>query len=125
VLDAFSGDAIPVHLLTAEAFDLYRRHLAPGAVIAVHVSNNHLDLEPVVARHAARMGWSALALHNEDSYGPEGTLPSDWVLMAETPQRLDRLDRYRTARRRPPRDDPALPVWTDEYASLLRVLKRE
>jgi spermidine synthase len=123
VLDAFSGDAIPVHLLTAEALDVYRRRLARGAVIAVHVSNNHLDLEPVVARHAARIGWSAVAVPNEEGDGTEGTLPSDWVLMAETPGRLDRLDRFRTVRKRPPRDDPTLPVWTDEYASLLRVLK--
>jgi len=51
--------------------------------------------------------------------------PADWVLLAETPERLDRLNRYRTARRRPPRDDPGLPLWTDEYASLLRVLRRD
>ena len=56
VLDAFSGDAIPTHLLTREAFDIYRRHLAPGGVIAVHVSNNYLRLAPVVRRLAENCG---------------------------------------------------------------------
>ena len=123
VLDAFSGDAIPVHLLTAEAFDVYRRRLAPDGVIAVHVSNNYLDLEPVTARHAARMGWSAVAVHNPQGYGPEGMLPADWVLMAAQPQRLKRLEPFRSAQAAPPRDIPGLLPWTDEYASLLRVMK--
>ena len=55
-VDAFSSDAIPVHLLTREAFALYFRHLQPGGVLAVHVSNKHLDLEPVVAMAAESLG---------------------------------------------------------------------
>ena len=56
VVDAFSGDSIPVHLLTREAVELYRQRLKPGGVIALHVSNNHLDLRPVVGRHRCRTG---------------------------------------------------------------------
>ena len=59
-LDAFSGDAIPVHLLTREAFEIYLRHMKPGGIIAVHISNRHLDLEPVVAgsRTGSTCRWS-------------------------------------------------------------------
>jgi hypothetical protein len=123
VLDAFSGDAIPVHLLTAEAFDLYRRRLAPDGVIAVHISNNYLDLEPVAAGHAERMGWSAMDVHNEELSALDGTLPSDWVLMAARPERLRRLGPFKGSRSRPAKQVPGLRPWTDEYASLLRVMK--
>ena len=65
VVDAFSGDSIPVHLLTREAVMLYRQRLKPGGVIALHVSNSHLDLRPVVGRIAADLGmelaWSPTA----------------------------------------------------------------
>ena len=58
VLDAFSSDAVPVHLLTQEAFDLYASKLSPGGAIMVHVSNRYLDLEPVVAASADHLGWT-------------------------------------------------------------------
>src|SRR2546422_4110843 len=57
VLDAFSSDAIPVHLLTREAFELYQRHLRSGGIIAVHISNHYLDLEPVVVNVAKHFGF--------------------------------------------------------------------
>jgi hypothetical protein len=116
VLDAFSSDAIPVHLLTAEAFDLYRRHLAGEAVVAVHISNQHLDLEPVVARQAERLGWAAVVVHNEDDEAL-GTLPANWVLLSARPERLRGLSP------RPALSQPHVPLWTDEYASLLPVMK--
>ena len=64
VVDAFSSDSVPMHLLTREAFATYRRHLAPGGLLLVHISNRYLDMEPVIAA-AARDGWSAriAALH--------------------------------------------------------------
>ena len=67
-LDAFSSDAIPVHLLTREAFELYGRHLKPNGVLAVHISNHYLDLEPVVANLARRFNYKA-ALINYDETG--------------------------------------------------------
>ena len=66
VVDAFSGDAIPVHLLTREAFALYWRHLKPNGVLAVHVSNRYLELPPVVQIAAQRSGKSAWLVDNED-----------------------------------------------------------
>jgi spermidine synthase len=67
VLDAFSSDAIPVHLLTREAFALYERILAPGGIMAVHVSNRHVDLQPVIARIAADAGLVAGDLPSSSS----------------------------------------------------------
>ena len=64
VVDAFSGDSIPVHLLTVEAFDLYFHHLKPSGALAIHVTNKHLDLAPVVSRVATRCGARALLIHN-------------------------------------------------------------
>src|SRR5580704_2298429 len=65
IADAFSGDAIPVHLLTTEAFDLYLRHLKPSGILAVHVSNQYLDLVPVVGQLAAAHGLIARLVHTE------------------------------------------------------------
>ena len=68
-LDAFSGDAIPVHLLTAEAFEVYARHLKTNGIIAVHVSNNYLDLEPVLAGLARRFNYDAVAIDHSPTAG--------------------------------------------------------
>jgi SAM-dependent methyltransferase len=121
VLDAFSGHAIPVHLLTAEAFDLYKRHLAPGGVIAVHVSNAYVDLQPVVARQAARGGWTALRLSNPPGTPLNSIEAADWILLTDNPARLDA---FRAAGGVAPREDSNVPLWTDEYASLYHVLRR-
>ena len=79
--DAFSGDAIPVHLLTTEAFDLYLRHLKPSGILAVHISNQYLDLAPVVAQ-LARGAWTCSArwVHTpkDDAHLYS---QSDWILM--------------------------------------------
>ncbi len=80
VVDAFSGDAIPVHLLTAEAWQLYWRHLKPDGVLAVHVSNRYLNLPPVVALGAAAVGKEA-RLVSYDGVAEEEGASSDWVLV--------------------------------------------
>ncbi|HZI04223.1 MAG TPA: fused MFS/spermidine synthase, partial [Archangium sp.] len=77
-LDVFSSDSIPVHLFTEEAMDVYRRHLAPGGVLALHISNVHLDLLPVTLAHARAFGLHATAVERES----EGdTTSSLWVLL--------------------------------------------
>ena len=80
VVDAFSGDAIPTHLLTCEAFDIYQRHLAPGGVIAVHVSNKYLRLAPVVRRlaHECVMRTSRIDASGDAKRLQSGSL---WVLV--------------------------------------------
>ena len=122
VLDAFSSDAIPVHLLTADAFALYRRHLAPGGLLCVQITNNHVDLQPVLRRHADESGWSALLVSSPGGELRHATLPADWVLMCENEQTLAPL-REGPAPAIVPRADPRLPRWSDEYTSLLRVLR--
>ena len=118
VLDAFSGDAIPTHLLTREAFEVYRRHLAPGGVIAVHVSNSYLRLAPVVRRLAEECGMQASRIIAE---GDENRLQdhSEWVLVT-------RNQRFLQANPSDPPDwgddDLPAPLWTDQYSNLFQIL---
>jgi SAM-dependent methyltransferase len=118
VLDAFSGHAIPTHLLTREAFALYHRHLAPGGVVAVHVSNRYVDLEPVVAQQAAHGGWEAVLVTSEGDES-EGLHAADWILVTDA----DRTGVLHRPGMRRPRRDPRLPLWTDDYASVYHVLR--
>jgi hypothetical protein len=118
VVDAFSGDAIPVHLLTTEAFALYARHLAPRGIIAVHVSNQYLDLAPVVAAAAARLGKTARYLANEGD--PASAInPAEWVLVADAGFFANAA--FAAARPIPVPADFA--PWTDDYSNLWRRLK--
>jgi len=119
-LDAFSSDSIPVHLLTREAFALYRRHLAgPRSVIAVHVSNRHLDLEPAVRALAGASGLHGVGVSAE-AKGLDRV--SRWLLLSPTPARL-RVPEL--APFGPTWDGPARPVrlWTDAYSDVLGTLR--
>jgi hypothetical protein len=120
VVDAFSGDAIPLHLLTAQALALYRRNLAPGGIIAFHISNQHVDLEPAIALLAQSAGMKAMrfdSMANED----RGEYSAYWVLVT------DNADFFRqpevAAAGRAPVFKPGLRVWTDDYSSLLPLLR--
>jgi spermidine synthase len=120
VVDAFSGDAIPLHLLTAQALTLYRGQLAPGGIIAFHISNQHVDLEPAIALLAQSAGMKAMrfdSLANED----RGEYSAYWVLVT------DNADFFRqpevAAAGRAPVFKPGLRVWTDDYSSLLPLLR--
>jgi hypothetical protein len=122
VVDVFSSDAIPVHLLTREALRVYLDHLAPGGLILVHVSNLYLDLRPVVGAIAGDAGLTAYANSHDvgSTAAAEGVLPSEWVVLARDLSDLGNLA-----------TDPqwsAVPaggsrVWTDQHASLVSVLK--
>ncbi|MFM8678166.1 MAG: spermidine synthase, partial [Alphaproteobacteria bacterium] len=81
-VDAFTGDAIPVHLLTEEAFATWLRHLREGGILAVHVSNKYLDLAPVVRLAAERAGWQARLVDDPGDEGDEVASASSWVLVA-------------------------------------------
>lgn len=122
VVDAFSGDAIPVHLLTREAFQLYLRQLRPGGILAVHVSNQYLDLRPVVFEQAEYTGLGALLIESEDD--PDiGVFSSDWVLVTAN---QDFLDSPVVANAGKQIDSlPGLRLWTDDYNSLLPILKKK
>ncbi len=124
VLDAFTGDAIPVHLLTREAFELYARRLAPGGVLAVHISNRHVDLAPVLRAHSVDMGMMALLMVSEPA--PERFhYESTWVLMSAEGSLL--VEPAVLGAAGPWVGDAAVPAdhfrWTDGYSNLLRVLR--
>jgi hypothetical protein len=120
VLDTFSSDSIPVHLLTKEAFGVYLEHLAPDGIIAAHITNLHLDLQPVFWRLAQYYG---LHIARIDSRGDsQGGYESQWILLARDPAFLENpaiqehttdITGYSTA----------VKIWTDEYSNLFQILK--
>jgi hypothetical protein len=121
-LDAFSGDAIPVHLLTREAFGIYLRHLKkPSGVLAVHISNRHLDLKPVILAAALEYGLKAFVTESEDK-AAESRLTSTWALLYQ----LGRSPRSTTVGEPLVASDSVRPIeWTDDYSSIVKILKRD
>jgi hypothetical protein len=121
VLDAFSSDAIPMHLLTHEAFAIYEKHLrGPGSVIAVHISNLTLDLQPVVAGIAAEFGLHAVRVYPLDEVGPLSQ--SDWILLSRDAASLGGGELV--SRSEPVLGHTRLILWTDDYCDLLHILRR-
>jgi len=120
VLDAFSGDAIPVHLLTRESVALYLRLLRPSGVIAFHVSNNYLALAPVVRQLANQAGYQAVEVKNHDD-AENNVFAADWVLVTNNPAVLEnsaiRLHAVPIDRR------DGLRPWTDDFNNLLEIVK--
>jgi spermidine synthase len=118
-VDAFSGDAIPVHLLTAEAIKLYQWHLAPGGIIAFHISNTYLSLAPVVQAQADHAGLHAVLVTAEDN-DDTGAFSSDWVLVTANEKFLALPEIADASAKIEPK--PGLRLWTDDYSSLLPIL---
>ncbi len=118
-VDAFASDSIPVHLLTREAFALYFRHVKPEGILAVHISNKYLELEPVVERAARALGKDALVV-DSDKDEKNGYFSSLWALVA-SPGVLDRIA-FRNAGARL-QAKASLRMWTDDYSSLFPILK--
>jgi spermidine synthase len=121
ILDAFSSDAIPLHLMTREALALYQRALSEDGVLAFHISNRHLTLEPVLCKLAAAQGLVALV--QTDRLTPEdvsrGKMSSQWLVMARTPADLRSVatdSRWARARA-----EPDTPLWTDDFSNILSV----
>lgn len=119
-VDAFSGDSIPVHLLTVEAFREYFRHLKPEGVLAVHVSDKYLQLAKVVAEAARALNKHAILINN-DSEKERSIYTSDWVMLATDPN-LFAMPQWIVADR-DPLPDPVRREWTDDYSSILGILK--
>ena len=121
VLDAFSGDAIPVHLLTLEAMGIYQKHLKPTGAIAIHVSNRHLNLVPVVGTLAKRIGWQAASVPNAAERA-DMECASDWILVTANHHLLNHPRMQRSAHELP-EDQTRGPLWTDQFSNLLDILK--
>lgn len=122
VLDAFSGDTIPVHLLTREAFLVYAQHLKPDGLIAAHISNRYVDLVPVVAEIAHREQLAA-ALISQTELRDLEFAPSDWMLLSRDPAFL-RQPTIQPVAQTPRRAD-SFPVWTDQYSNLFQILRSD
>jgi SAM-dependent methyltransferase len=120
VVDAFSGDAIPVHLLTREALALYRRHLRPDGIIVLHVSNQYIDLEPVVAGIAGDAGLRTVSVH---SHADEqtGLYYADWILVTANQSFLHQPEVVNNGFSTPL--NPGARLWTDNYSSVFPLLK--
>ncbi len=117
VLDAFSGDSIPIHLLTEEAFAIYARHLQPESLLAVHISNRYLDLSAVIAGLAERYGWQSRRV--ESPGDPlAGTFPADWILLARDGTVLDAMVPDAA-----PTNGSRAVLWTDDHSDLVGILK--
>ncbi len=124
-IDAFSSDAVPMHLLTAEAFATYRRHLAPNGLLMVHISNRFLDLEPVLAA-IGQHGWASAA-RDYNATVDERKLnytPSLWIAFSPEKATIERLVASNPAESwRPVGGRPGFRPWTDDHASILSILK--
>jgi len=123
-IDAFSSDAIPLHLLTEEALGVYFDALAPGGVLLVHISNRYIELEPVLAA-AARARGLAAAMRDDEPTGPSAALftGSTWVAMARDKQTLERLAKTAPAFAWAPLGAPAPRAWSDDHASILPYIR--
>ena len=120
VLDAFSSDAIPLHLLTTEALRTYETHLSESGVLAFHISNRHIKLAPVIARLARERGLSAFRRFDKTIDPKNGLEASEWVVMARRPERLQALvaDANWT-----PLVADARPAWTDDFSNIWTELR--
>jgi spermidine synthase len=119
VIDAFSSDAIPVHLLTLEAFQTYWRHIKPDGVLAVHVSNQYINLSPVVAHAARQSGRTARLVYNfaDPANATDGSL---WVLVSSRAGFLSKPALNDPIELKP---DNAIRPWTDDYSNLWQLLR--
>lgn len=125
VADAFSSDAIPVHLMTVEAIRVYLDRLAPDGILAFHVSNRHMDLEPVLAAVAQELELAAVAQLEEmpDEAEEEMIFGSHWVVFARRRAHLGGL--ATDGRWRPVREEASVSPWTDDHSDLLGVVEWE
>jgi hypothetical protein len=132
VLDAFSSDAIPTHLLTKEALELYERKLATGGVIAFHISNRYLQLRPIVGKLGESTVPNLVVRGWDDSSDPppaSGRLRSEWLILARSdadfgavvwPKGTEQMRDPRWETAKPKKDTP---LWTDDFSNLLRAIE--
>lgn len=120
-VDAFSGDSIPLHLLTKEALSLYFRHLKPTGILAVHISNRYLELAPVIHRTAEALGKHAVLIDTDDEENGIG-FGATWALLASPGDLLDEPT-FQDAASDFPSTAHAPRVWTDDYSNLWQVVK--
>jgi hypothetical protein len=121
-LDAFSSDAIPVHLLTKEAFEIYLKQIKPDGVIAVHISNRYLNLRPVVEKIAAHLDLGVVTISDDDQ--PDWWIyATTWMLVSRNRDLMNE-PRIREKAEEPETETKAFPMWTDDFASVYAIMKQ-
>ncbi|MBN2294709.1 MAG: fused MFS/spermidine synthase [Pirellulales bacterium] len=120
VVDAFSSDSIPMHLLTLESCELYWKHLKEDGILAIHISNRHIDLEPLVRGLADEIGYEAALFDNDDD-DEQGVDSSTWVLVTNNREFLED-EEVKKHRLEWPKDARAPVVWTDDFSNLFELL---
>jgi SAM-dependent methyltransferase len=126
-VDAFSSDAVPMHLLTHEALQVYGRAVQPDGIVLFHISNRYLDLRPVIAELAQSSGWTAAMLEyvpTEEEQAQNATI-SVWIALSRNPVTLDRLRQLSgndALAWRPLPVRPGFTGWTDDHASILPII---
>lgn len=121
VMDAFSGDSVPVHLITREAFELYFRHLKPDGILAVNISNTYLNLEPVMERAANAFGKVALAYHYKPADDDFLCFQCSWALIMDRATVAAHPELQKNARVLKP--ERPFRMWTDDFSNLFSILK--
>ena len=121
-VDAFSSDAIPVHLITREALGIFLRHVKPDGIVAFHVSNRFLELIPVVARIAKEQGAHAVLVRDDPDEDDSLRSRTDWVLVSRDPKALQAKE-ITQGGGVPAEDRPEWRTWTDDYSNLVQILK--
>jgi SAM-dependent methyltransferase len=124
VVDAFSSDSVPMHLLTSEAFADYRRLLSPNGLLLLHISNRYIDLKPVVAAAAATGGWHAgVRRYRPDDAGTaRNETGSNWIALSRSPATLGRMIAGSREQWDPLPQRPGFAPWTDDHASVLPLI---
>ena len=119
LMDAFSSDSVPVHLLTKEAFEIYLQHLNPNGILAINITNRHLDLQPVVVKAAKEFGL-AYAIIGHDGDGMESS-SSTWFILTQNHEFIEnpQISLRRLAIENIPED---FKMWTDDYSNLFKSL---
>ncbi|MBL9210792.1 MAG: fused MFS/spermidine synthase, partial [Opitutaceae bacterium] len=120
-LDAFSSDAIPVHLLTKEAFEIYLKHLTPNGVLAIHISNRYLDLQPVVEKLAEHFKLNVVTI-SDDNEPDWWIYATTWMIVTRNKEFLE-SERIKDVAEQPEANRKSSPLWTDDYASLYSIMK--
>jgi spermidine synthase len=121
VMDAFSGDSVPVHLLTLEAFSTYERHLRPGGILAVNISNRYLDFHKILERAASNAGKLAMLFEFHPQPDDHACFDATWVLIVDRRVREENREQFRTARELKP--NIRFRPFTDDFSNLFSVFR--
>ncbi len=119
VVDAFSSDAIPMHLLTREGVQIYLRHLKPDAALIFHISNRYLDLEPVVSQTASEAGFKGVTI-SDDGDTQSYYVSSTWMILSRDPSFFTHPN-FQDPSVRPMAIEPGFRAWTDDYSNIVRI----